>query len=171
MSMDLYTKVRMMMSLTNTTNKTLALSIGANQNGFPQKLKNGRLTIKEKKTIAKAANCEYVAKFIFPDGTEFEADNLKDILELSCNHAGITMRRLTYEFRIVKDNMKIKTKKLSDSELENVFEALGIENVFFNFYSSRLKREKFTDSEIEQLAAILGAEYQNYFILPDNSRI
>lgn len=171
MEMDLYKRVRILMSLTNTTNKTLALSIGANQNGFPQKLKNGRLTIAEKKTIARAANSEYIAKFVFSDGKEITGDSLKEILEKSADFVGMSMRRLAYEFRVVKDGMKIKTQKLSDSELENVFEALGIKNVFFNFYSSRLKNDKFTDSEIEQLAEILGAEYQNYFILSDGSKI
>ena len=229
MEMDLYKRVRILMSLTNTTNKALALSIGANQNGFPQKLKNGRLTILEKKTIAKAANSEFIAKFVFPDGKEITGDSLKEILEKSADSVGMSMRRLAYEFRIVKDNIIIKPPKpcdriyqfydkknndfyigtvtdflkhikksakyktlkeiqrfkwftnrfelasdnpiLSDSQIENEFEALGIKNVFFNFYSSRLKNDKFTDSEIEQLAAILGAEYQNQFILKDGTII
>jgi DNA-binding CsgD family transcriptional regulator len=45
----------------------LARRIGDSPNNFNQKLRRGSVNMQ---AVAKALGCEYVSKFIFPDGTE-----------------------------------------------------------------------------------------------------
>ena len=163
-------RLKMLSKLSKTNLTTLAKSIDCNPTCFSTKMKNGKFTIAQKKTMAKAAEAEYIARFLCPDGKIFEGDSIRDMLVPAAENANMTINRVAMIFRINNDNLNVKYSKLNDNELENVFVALGIINCGYNF-NTRLKNDKFTDIEVSELAKIVGCEYQNYFQLQNHMQI
>lgn len=70
MEVTMGTKVKSAITYSETKVQEIANKFNVNPASFTSRMKTGKFSLNELKTIAEVIGADFVCKFVFPDGTE-----------------------------------------------------------------------------------------------------